>query len=294
MNPLSLSRSILIFSVWAAGWAMASTVTAQEGNAEEAADKTAAIIASLNWVEGPKTVNVGPVATFDVPAGFSFLDAADTRTFLEDVTQNPASGQEYFFGPDNGDWWATFEYSDTGHVKDDEKIDADALIKSMRENQDEGNKERASKGWPQLLNLGWKQAPFYDPKTRRLEWALSFITSDDKQEGVNYETRLLGRLGVTSATLVVSPEKLATALPEFKKVVDGYKFVEGQRYSEYKEGDKVAKYGLAALIAGGAAAALLKSGLLAKYWKLLVVGVLAAFAAIGSFFKRIFQRKKPE
>ncbi|MDR0735898.1 MAG: DUF2167 domain-containing protein [Zoogloeaceae bacterium] len=273
---------------------MASTVTAQEGNAEEAADKTAAIIASLNWVEGPKTVNVGPVATFDVPAGFSFLDAADTRTFLEDVTQNPASGQEYFFGPDNGDWWATFEYSDTGHVKDDEKIDADALIKSMRENQDEGNKERASKGWPQLLNLGWKQAPFYDPKTRRLEWALSFITSDDKQEGVNYETRLLGRLGVTSATLVVSPEKLATALPEFKKVVDGYKFVEGQRYSEYKEGDKVAKYGLAALIAGGAAAALLKSGLLAKYWKLLVVGVLAAFAAIGSFFKRIFQRKKPE
>ncbi|MDR3159063.1 MAG: DUF2167 domain-containing protein [Zoogloeaceae bacterium] len=289
-----LSRSILVFSVWVAGWIMAPVVMAQEENTEEAADKTAAIIASLNWVEGPKTVDVGPVATFDVPAGFLFLDAKDTRVFLEDITQNPASGQEYFFGPDNGEWWATFEYSDTGHVKDDEKIDADALIKSMRENQDDGNKERAKKGWPQLLNLGWKHAPFYDPETKRLEWALSFVNSTDQQEGVNYETRLLGRLGVTSATLVVSPEKLAAALPEFKKVVGGYRFVEGQRYSEFKEGDKVAEYGLAALIAGGAAAALLKSGLLAKYWKLLVVGALAAFAAIGSFFKRIFRRGKPE
>ncbi|MDR0673978.1 MAG: DUF2167 domain-containing protein [Zoogloeaceae bacterium] len=289
-----LPRSILIFSLWVAGGFLSSAVMAQEENTAEADEKIAAIIDSLNWVEGPKTVNVGPMATFDVPEGFLFLNAADTRVFLEDVTQNPASGQEYFFGPSEGEWWATFEYSDTGHVKDDEKIDADALIESIRENQEEGNKERAKKGWPELLNMGWKQAPFYDPETRRLEWALSFISSHNQQEGVNYETRLLGRLGVTSATLVVSPEKLAAALPEFKKVVGGYKFVEGQRYNEFKEGDKVAEYGLAALIAGGAAAALLKSGLLVKYWKLLVVGALAAFAAVGGFIKRLFQRKKPE
>jgi uncharacterized membrane-anchored protein len=267
---------------------------AQEESAEETDGATAAIIASLKWVEGPKLVNVGPVATFNVPAGYLFLDADDTRVFLEKVTQNPASGQEYFFGPDDGEWWATFEYSDTGHVKDDEKIDADALIESMRENQEKGNKERAKNGWPQLLNLGWKQAPFYDPETRRLEWALTFINSGDQQEGVNYETRLLGRLGVTSATLVVAPEKLAAALPEFKKAVNGYAFVQGQHYNEYKEGDKLAEYGLAALIAGGAAAALLKSGLLAKYWKLLVVGVLALFAFIGKFFSGIFRRKKKE
>jgi uncharacterized membrane-anchored protein len=293
----SLPRSILIFSVWLAVWGMASTVMAQEESAVEAVDdtdKTAAIIASLNWVEGPKTVNVGPVATFDVPADFLFLDAADTRTFLEDITQNPASGQEYFFGPSDGEWWATFEYTDSGHVKDNEEIDADALIKSLRENQEEGNKERAKKGWPRLLDLGWKQPPFYDAKTKRLEWALRFISSSDQQEGVNYETRLLGRTGVTAATLVISPEKLDAALPKFKEVVNGYSFVEGQRYSEYKEGDKTAEYGLAALIAGGTAAALLKSGLLAKYWKLLVVGVLAIFAAIGSFFKRLFGRKDPQ
>ncbi|MDR2625514.1 MAG: DUF2167 domain-containing protein [Zoogloeaceae bacterium] len=288
-----LSRSLLVFSVWAASWIMTPAVMAQEENTEEAVDEATALIASLNWIEGPQTVNAGPVATFDVPAGFLFLDAKDTRIFLE-ATQNPTSGQEYFFRPVDGKWWATFEYTDIGHVKDDEEIDADALIKSMREGQEKDNKERVKKGWPQLLNLGWKQTPFYDPETKRLEWALSFISSGNRKTSVNYETRLLGRQGVTSATLIVAPENLATALPEFKEAVNGYKFVAGQRYSEYKEGDKVAEYGLAALVAGGAAAVLLKSGLLAKYGKLLAVGVLAAFAAIGGFFKRIFQRKDPE
>jgi uncharacterized membrane-anchored protein len=291
---MKVLRSILLLVVWVAGWGASPALMAQEENTEGTDDATAAIIASLKWVSGPQVVDVGPVAKFSVPEGYLFLDAADTRVFLEKITQNPASGQEYFFGPENGEWWATFEYADTGHVKDDEEIDADALIKSMRENQDEGNKERAKKGWPQLLNLGWKQPPFYDPETKRLEWALSFINSSDRKEGVNYETRLLGRLGVTSATLVVDPDKLAAALPEFKKAVGGYQFVEGQNYSEFKEGDKLAEYGLAALIAGGAAAALLKSGLLAKYWKLLVVGVLAALAAIGKFFGSIFRRKKQE
>ncbi|MDR2364456.1 MAG: DUF2167 domain-containing protein [Zoogloeaceae bacterium] len=289
---MKFSRSILFFAVWVAAGLVSPLVMAQEESASEADGEIAAIIESLKWVEGPKLVNVGPVATFNVPAGYLFLNAADTRVFLEKVTQNPASGQEYFFGPENGEWWATFEYSETGHVKDDEKIDADELLESMRENQDEGNKERAKKGWPQLLNLSWKQAPFYDPETRRLEWALTFINSDDKQEGVNYETRLLGRVGVTSATLVVSPEKLAAVLPEFKNAVSGYNFVVGQHYNEYKEGDKLAEYGLAALVAGGAAAVLLKSGLLAKYGKILIVGLLAALAFIGKFFSGLFRRRK--
>jgi uncharacterized membrane-anchored protein len=42
---------------------------------------------------------------------------------------------------------------------------------------------------------------------------------------------------------------------------------------------------LAALIAGGAGAVALKTGLLAKFWKLIVV----AFAAIAGFIKKVFR-----
>jgi uncharacterized membrane-anchored protein len=34
--------------------------------------------------------------------------------------------------PDNS-WWATFDFDPSGYVKDDEKIDADALLKQLKE-----------------------------------------------------------------------------------------------------------------------------------------------------------------
>ena len=258
-------------------WAMSFSAGAQDAKA---------VLQSLSWVEGPQTVSVGSNGTFSIPAGYVFLSSADTRRWLEEVTQNPSSGNEFFFAPSSLSWWAIFQYEATGHVKDDEKIDADALMAGMRENQEEGNKERQKRGFPMLLNLAWKYPPFYDPATKRLEWAISFVSSDTGKEEVNYETRILGRQGVTSATLVVAPEKLPVAVPEFKAAVAGYSFVAGQRYTEFKQGDKVAEYGLAALVAGGAAAALAKTGFLAKYWKILIGAGAALIAGIGSLFRR--------
>ncbi len=46
----------------------------------------------------------------------------------------------------------------------------------------------------------------------------------------------------------------------------------------------MAEYGLTALVAGGAGVVAAKTGLLAKFWKFIVAGVVA----IGAFFKRIF------
>lgn len=272
MKRLSLAFVGLVF------W-LASVATA-------AAQDTRAVLQSLSWVEGPQTVSVGSNGTFSIPAGYVFLSSADTRRWLEEVSQNPSSGNEFLFAPSSLSWWAIFQYEATGHVKDDEKIDADALMTSLRENQEQGNKERQTRGFPMLLNLAWKYPPFYDPATRRLEWAKSFVASDTGQEAVNYETRFLGREGVMSATMVASPEQLPVAVPEFKAAVSGYSFVAGQRYTEFKQGDNVAEYGLAALVAGGAAAALAKAGFLAKYWKILVGVGVALFAGIGSLFRR--------
>ena len=46
----------------------------------------------------------------------------------------------------------------------------------------------------------------------------------------------------------------------------------------------MAGYGLAALIGGGAAAAAVKTGLLQKAWKFLVVIAVAAFGALKKLF----------
>jgi uncharacterized membrane-anchored protein len=90
--------------------------------------------------------------------------------------------------------------------------------------------------------------------------------------------------------LVIEPEKLGAALPEYQALLQNYSYKQGQRYAEYREGDKLAKYGLAALIAGGAAAVAVKTGLFAslillfkKAWKLVAV----AIAAVVAWFKRL-------
>ncbi len=105
---------------------------------------------------------------------------------------------------------------------------------------------------------------------------------------VNYTSRLLGRTGYFSSTLVTNEAKLKTHVEEYNKVLSKFEFNAGEKYSEFKEGDKVAEYGLAALVAGGAAAAVVKSKGL---WKAIGLGILAGLAAVGAFLKRFFSRK---
>ena len=64
----------------------------------------------------------------------------------------------------------------------------------------------------------------------------------------------------------------------------GFDYQKGETYGEYRKGDKILKYGLTGLIAGGGVALAAKSGLLKHLWKLLVI----VGAAIAAFFKKIF------
>ena len=59
-----------------------------------------------------------------------------------------------------------------------------------------------------------------------------------------------------------------SAVPDFDKLLAGFEFATGNRYAEWVKGDKVAAYGLTALVAGGVGAAAVKSGALGKLWKL--------------------------
>jgi uncharacterized membrane-anchored protein len=116
---------------------------------------------------------------------------------------------------------------------------------------------------------------------------------------VNYNTRVLGRKGVMEVVLVVDPANLAATLPEFRSVIAGHKFQSGESYAEYRPGDKIAKYGLGALVLGGAAVGAAKLGLFAslavffkKAWKLVIIGVIALAGAFKSMFNKLTGRGK--
>ena len=251
----------------------------------------------LDVLKGPATAKLESIAQISVPAGYSFLDGKTTRALMK-ASGEPTSGRELgLLMPTNEHWSVIFEFDNVGYVKDDEKdkLNADKLLKAIKEGTARANQERERMGSPPLEIVGWEQPPQYDAVTHNLEWAVR--ASSGGHQILNYNTRLLGRKGVMEVVLIVEPDKLPATLPTFKSLLAGHSFQVGQNYAEYRSGDKLAKYGLAALIVGGGAVGAAKLGmfawaavLLKKTWKLVVVGVVGVIA----FFKRlIFGREGP-
>jgi uncharacterized membrane-anchored protein len=73
-------------------------------------------------------------------------------------------------------------------------------------------------------------------------------------------------------------------------MLGGFEFTSGNKYSEFVRGDKIAEYGLAGLIVGGTGVALLKSGLLQKFGKAIVVGIVALLGALKKMWNAMTQR----
>jgi uncharacterized membrane-anchored protein len=185
---------------------------------------------------------------------------------------------------DSSGWFVIFEWEASGWVDDSdrEELDGDALLASLKENDAAANEERKRLGLPQIELIGWHEAPHYDAGTNNLTWATRLKAEDG--ETINRLVKLLGRRGVMSATLVASPEELAAAQADVDRVLTGYRFKAGSSYAEYIPGtDTAAGYGLGALVVGGVLA---KTGFLAKFWKLIVGGALAAAAGLKKLFTR--------
>jgi uncharacterized membrane-anchored protein len=247
----------------------------------------------INWQVGPTTAHLGNIADLKIPAGYQFTGPDGARKVLE-ITHNIPSGKELgALVPQSDDktWFMIFEFEDSGYVKDDEKdkLDAAAILKNIQEGTEAANAERQKHGWKPFHVVGWEHAPFYDPMTHNLTWAIRGRGDDPVSSGsVNHSIRVLGRKGTMNVDLVVDPNEYAASTAEFNSIISGFSYNQGNRYSDFTKGDKVAEYGLAALIAGGAGAVLLKTGLLAKFWKLIVVGFVALVGFIKKIFKAIF------
>ena len=274
------------------------SIMAQEASKEEGEPKTFAEAlerAGVKMVTGPVSYRLGNVAELKIPAGFHGVEAGSLEKYYE-LTQNIHDGNEVglVIGPTG--WVLAFDYNDTGYVKDDEKdkLDADKLMEAMVEGQKESNKARAKQGWDEMKFAGWANAPHYDAKTNNLTWAVKLTSSSDghKEVFLNESIRLLGRGGVMNVTLVTDPAAYAEDSATASKLLAGnFSYVAGQRYAEFKEGDKIAEYGLTALVLGGAGAVAFKFGFFQKFWKLLVFGAIAVAGVAKKFWARMTGRE---
>ena len=254
---------------------------------------------SLKYQSGVITLK-GGLAKITLPAGFKYLDSADSNTLLSKIWANPPRTNTLGmivpadFDPVSSDAWVVIlSFAEDGYVKDDDasKIDYNDLLKKMKQGTADDSKEREKQGYASVQLVGWATPPRYDAATHKLYWAQEIKFGGQSVNTLNYNIRLLGRRGVLVLNAVASIGQLhdvEAATPTLLSMVD---FQEGHRYADFKPStDKVATYGIAALIAGGIAA---KVGLLKGLW----IGILAlkkfiilGFLALSRYFKKIWDK----
>jgi uncharacterized membrane-anchored protein len=259
----------------------------------------------LKWTHGGQEGELGTVAYFMIPERCRLTDGAGARDFLS-MTQNIPSGTEQGLllcpaAPgEEWPWFVVFRFDESGYVRDDEakELDGDKILATIRNGTEQANKVRKAKGWDEMFVDGWVRAPHYDPASHNLTWSIKGHSSDGAS--VNHAVRLLGRRGVLHANLVAAPEQIATAVPAFDSLMATASFARGHRYSEWRKGDKVAAYGLTALVVGGAGVAVAtKLGLMgklaavfAKLFAKLGKFILIALAGLAAGLKKLFSRKR--
>lgn len=248
---------------------------------------------AIDWQTGPVIGRLGDQAQIHIPERYSFAGQRGVRTFMES-NQNPVSGQELGVvvppQASGANWFVVFRFTPIGYVRDDEKddLDREALLDSIRNGTARANEERRRRGWAPVEVLGWHSPPRYDSITNNLTWAVRGASNG--HEGINYSVRLLGRRGVMRVDLVLEAADVAGTVASFNKLLSGFAFTPGNKYAEFRPGDRIAEYGLTALVAGGVGAAAAKSGVLGKFWKLLIFGAVAAIAALKKMLQAVFAR----
>lgn len=251
----------------------------------------------LNPVAGPKEIDLGDQGTLKLPAGYVYLNASDAAALMTHWgNPGPHKLLGLVMGATEQDAWAvSLKFRNEGYVKDEDakSWNADELFKSVKEGTEASNEERRKLGGGELHVIDWVQKPQYDAATHRLVWGMraEAVQGTQRDESVNYHTYVLGREGFIEMNLMTDSKSLAAARPRADELLAATSFGPGKRYEDFSEStDKVAQYGLAALVAGGVAK---KLGLLAtlgllfaKFWKVALVGVALFGGGIAKLFKR--------
>lgn len=270
---------------------------------QQEADRVLADVRSA-IVKGPATVDLRDQASIKLPEHFGFIPQKQAAAFMKlmgNRTGNEFMGLIVPLTPaDGGQWFVSLNYDPAGYIKDDDAKhwDADKLLQNIKDGTEAGNAERERAGIPALVVTRWIQPPNYEPDSHRLVWSVEARTKNggDRDPTINYNTYALGREGYISLNLVTSESRIAEDKADAGQLLAAVDFKGGKRYGDFNSStDKVAAYGLAALVAGVAAK---KLGLLAlfgativKFAKVIFIAVAAFGAGVVRWFKTRLGRK---
>ena len=283
------------------------TINAQENEETMTAEELQTMLKSLDSINKTFTYQHGTIqlgdklATLNVPKGFKYLDAAQSKRVLEELWGNPPQetlGLLFHEDEDpsgiNLSYAVEIQYSDEGYIsdKDAKKIDYDELLKDMQKDIKETNPERIKQGYPSMELVSWAAKPYYNAETKKLFWAKEIRFDGEETNTLNYNIRVLGRQGYLMLNAIGDMDVLDKFEKEKDVILESVSFNDGSKYSDFDSGtDKIAAYGIGGLIAGKVLAKVGFFAVILKFGKIIFLAIAAFF---GKFRKRIFGSKKKD
>ena len=235
---------------------------------------------------GRRMLSLIDQATLKLPAGHFFVPQAEGARLLRALGNvvNDASlvGLVVGTGP-NDRWIVVIRYIKEGYIKDDDakNWNADDLLKNLKDGAEEANKDRVARGFPEMQVIGWVQPPSYDAATHRLVWSLLAKRqgrAGRRRKSINYNTYALGRDGYFSLNLLSNSERIAGDKAVAHELLGDLAYNAGKRYEDFSAStDRIAEYGLMALVGGVAAKKLglfaIVAAFVLKFAKVIFVGL---------------------
>ena len=191
------------------------------------------------------------------------------------------------------------EHEGGGYVSIDDwkNVDTNAMIKELNDNAKTVVQDRKAKNLPYATKFSWVHKPQLDRQKNMVYYAYKVEWSDD---AISLESLslVLGRKGYTTVTFVTNYDKnisLAAVSKRNKDKASTFIYDEGEMYSNFKTGDKIAAVGIGALLATTLGVKALKPGLLVglalllkKFWFI----ILLPLAFIGKLFSSGSNKRK--
>jgi uncharacterized membrane-anchored protein len=240
-----------------------------------------------------------------LPESYGFIPNPSAKRLMAALGNQPGEDLMGLVVPlgEDQDWLIDIEFEKSGYIKDDDAKhwNVDELLDNLKQGTEEANKERSDRGIAELEIVGWVQKPEYAPASHHLIWSLEAKekgAAADQSPVVNYNTYVLGREGYISMDLITDMALVQGYTGSVRILLDDLKFDDGKQYENFNSStDKVAEYGLAALIGGVALKKLgffaLAAAFLVKIWKLLLVVLVGGASALRKFFKGNTTTLKP-
>lgn len=279
-------------------WADDAPALSQQEQAHRAAVEEAIMAMQAAQIKGPAEVKLRDQAVLKLPAGYVWVPEPAAGQFMKAVGNRPDERELGLIFPEaqNQDWMIVAEYEAAGYIKDDDakNWNVDDMFKSLQEGTEAANEERRKNGYPELDILGWVEKPTYTEASHRLVWSMSARHKGapaDAPSSINYNTYALGREGYITLNLITNLQAIPQDKGHAQTLLAALNFNEGKRYADFNAStDKVAEYGLAALVGGLAAKKLgmfaLAAGFFAKFAKVILLAGAGVAAVVTKFFKR--------